>query len=309
MKKYIILTAVTLILIVAVLSAGMLSEASVAEVSCRTLQHQEARQTVICTGHVETADSVSVNLSQLCFADTVYVKVGQKVTVGEPLFSVDTEGTAAALTDHQISEEQRQPISSEVLCPVSGVISALNVRRGTVADTDEPCAVISGADILQVRIYVPEKSIRHLQIGQAVNVSGVGFREQEYPGRLIYIAPNATQQINGTSTQTVVEAIVLLDERYADRSLRLGLTASAEIITQTEPDVLIAPYDCVVEEPDGTRYVYVAENGVATRRVLTVGREWSDGYEVLSGISAGERLITAPESITHNGMPVADVSH
>ena len=96
-----------------------------------------------------------------------------------------------------------------------------------------------------------------------------------------------------------MDAVVSLDEGVVDDSLRTGLNAKAEIVTQTAEDVLLVPYECLVQNEQGEDCVYVyRENGVAERQPIEVADEYADGVLVVSGISAGERVVQTPEALS-----------
>jgi membrane fusion protein (multidrug efflux system) len=55
------------------------------------------------------------------------------------------------------------------------------------------------------------------------------------------------------------------------------------------------------------RYVYVVDNGVARRRAVTVGQENNGRIEIVSGLTSGQRLITAPLDEISEGRAVEEM--
>ena len=131
-----------------------------------------------------------------------------------------------------------------------------------------------------------EKDLRKIQVGQAVRVSGMAFDKENYTGTLTYVSPSARQQVSGTTTETVVDAVVTLQE--TDASLRPGLTAKASVVTGSVPDVIIAAYEDVLQDEEGNEYLFVYRNGRACKRVIITGSERSEGFEIVSGLEAGK---------------------
>ena len=84
-----------------------------------------------------------------------------------------------------------------------------------------PCLLYtSDLSRLQVKISVDENDISDINIGQSVKITGSGFKDKEYHGTVQKIYPSARQQQSGTNTETVVDAIVSIDD--ADEYIKPG---------------------------------------------------------------------------------------
>ena len=68
----------------------------------------------------------------------------------------------------------------------------------------------------------------------------------------------------------------------------------------------ITVLDVAVQRLAGTneRYVYVVEDGVVSRRMVSVGRQVGDRMEILSGLKEGEDVVIAGAARLHAGMAV-----
>ena len=95
-----------------------------------------------------------------------------------------------------------------------------------------------------------------------------------------------------TASETVVDAVVTLDEGEADDSLLIGLTAKATVTVAAREGVLVLPYDSVVERTDGTCGVYRIEAGEATWTPVTLGGDTPQGVEVTGGVQTGDRIVS-----------------
>ena len=306
-KKYGWLFGLTLAAIAGILMGGRLMKKPPVEVSVITLEPQLVEQTVSCSGKVEAAKSQNVYLDMRCVAKDVYVQAGQKVNRGDVLFTVDVNATrqvlaqAGGLAASQIDEEM---ITKEVTATASGVISSLNVTSGSLADTSKPCAVIASSDQMQVKIAVREQDLQKVAIGQSVTITGSGFRKSAYTGILTELSASARQQLVGTVTDTVVDAVVMFDQDQMDASLRAGLNAKAAVRVSSIPEALVLPYECVMQDEEGSEYVYAFSDGHAVRRDIVSGEEWSAGFHVVSGLQAGDQVILDPDKVPHDGAAV-----
>ena len=306
-KKYVWLIVLTLTAISGILLGGYLTKTPPVEVRVVTLQPQLVEQTVSCSGKIEAAKSQNVYLDMPCVAGEVYVQGGQEVEQGDVLFTVDVDATKQVLAQAGglgVSQIADEAIAKEVTATVSGVVSTLNVTPGSLTDTSKPCAVIASSDTRRVKIAVREQDLQKVAIGQRVTVTGSGFRKDSYTGVLTELASSARQQLVGTVTETVVDAVVMLDQDQMDASLRVGLNAKAAVQVSSIPDALVVPYECVLQDEEGDEYVYAYADGRAVRRVFVSGEEWSTGFHVVSGLQTGDRIILDPEKVSGDGAPV-----
>ncbi|MPN44067.1 hypothetical protein SDC9_191628 [bioreactor metagenome] len=148
---------------------------------------------------------------------------------------------------------------------------------------------------MQVRISILEDNLKNIKIGQAATVNGTAFTKEGYDGTITYISPSARQQYSGTSSETVVDAIVTLSEK--DDSLKPGLSAKAKIQVSDLVESIIVPYDYVMQDEENREYVYLYDNGIAVKRIIVTGREFYEGFQIESGLSAGDRVIQNPGDI------------
>ena len=300
MKKYVWLAIGTVISISLIFGVGAVVKQAPIQVSLFTAGLSTVEQTVVCTGKVEAADGREVYVDMPCVAGDVYVKEGDRVEQGDALFSVDEDATRQALSSLSSSLTESVDVpNSPVTAPVSGVVVALNVRSGAVTDYTSPCAVIAQSEGVQITVAIRERYLPQVQEGQAVTITGVAFEKEMYRGTVLEIAASAHQEYIGTSSETVVDAVVALDDGTADDSLRVGLNARVRIVVDTQQDALVIPYDCVAQTEEGEEYVYVYQNdGTAVRQIIQSGASYADGILVVSGASAGDRLVRTPETLS-----------
>ncbi len=301
MKKYIWLVLGTGLAVAAIFGIKTWTTEEEIPVTLITIDPQTVQQTVKCTGKVEMSESQAVYVEIPCVAKEIYVKEGQTVKQGDALFSVDAEATSEALSQltGALPNGVTDIADTQVTAPVSGIVTSLSVRAGEITDHTQPCATIASGEGMQIAVAIRERFLPQVQIGQKVIVTGVAFSKEEYPGTLTSLASSARQEYIGTVSETVVDAVVSLDEGATDDSLRTGLNAQAAIVTQTDEDVLLIPYDCLTQNEQGKECVYVYRgNGVAERQAIEVAAEHADGVLVVSGISAGERVVQAPEALS-----------
>ncbi|MDD3833762.1 MAG: efflux RND transporter periplasmic adaptor subunit [Oscillospiraceae bacterium] len=305
MKRYVMLITFTSVIIAGILIFGQFQNKLGAEVGVLKVKTTLIEQTVTCNGRVEVAESEDVYVKIPCIADNIYVKGGDKVKKGDLLFSVDVEATkqvisaASGISPSLVPDEQ---IVKEIVAPISGEVSSINISSGETVSTDSPCAVISSSDALQVKIAIQESRLKNIKVGQKVTVSGTAFTLNEYQGVVSYIATTARQQYVGTMIETVVDAVISLTEK--DESLKPGLSAKTKIIVGSQKDSIVIPYEYVMQDEFNNEYVYLYKDGYSVKCIIKTGKELSNGFEILSGLSSGDLVIINPDKIKNAGTKV-----
>ena len=192
-----------------------------------------------------------------------------------------------AVIDAQSEVIRQTQQEGTILAPAAGRVLDVPVSRGAVLMPGEPVALISvGGTFL--RLAVPERHAALLQEGTVIQIEGTdGLRE----GRLVKLYPLIE---NGRVLADVeVEAA---SDRFIDARVLVRLPMG-------EGQALLVPVGAV-QTRAGLDFVWVETDGAPTLRAVVPGRHVADAtgeaVEILSGLEAGDRVITDP---------VAEVGH
>lgn len=298
MKKYRILLAVTALAVAALLAWRTWGIPSAVAVRVHTVQYRTVEETVRCTGVVESAREHAVYTALPCKTGEVLVGSGDAVHKGDVLFTVDVAATVAAVNAGGSNRITASDVQREMLSPVDGVVVGVGVSTGGTTDISRPCVVIASLEQLQLTVQVRESQLRRVQVGQRVHITGDAFSRERYSGVVTYIAPMAQGTMTVSGGETSVEAVVQLDDGEIDASLRLGLTAKAEVVVNELQQVAVVPYECVLQNDAGEEYVYVVRDGRAEQQIIRTVAELQDGFAVEAGLTAGDRVVLTPEELT-----------
>ena len=170
-----------------------------------------------------------------------------------------------------------------VLAPMNGVVSLLSVKKGERVVGSN---LMSGTEMLriadmskiEIRVDVGESDIPKVHLGDSAIVTVDAYTDRKFKGMVTQIASSN----NGASTQSALANtstdvtnykvyIRLLPESYADLlgktsyPFRPGMSASADIQTKTNSNVLSVPINAVTtrEKTDSTKMEKKPVDGVA----------------------------------------------
>ncbi len=296
MKKWWVLAVVA---VAGVAAIGIGRKQSVEPTSVRTmvLKTQAVEQTVSCSGVVEAGEIEAVFAPQTCIADKVLVEVGQRVSAGDTLITIDKEATKKLqLSNGRLTEAL--PLTAmgvNILSPTDGVVLSVEAMAGATMESTSPCITIAPTSQLQVRVLIREKQLPSLEVGQMVRVSGSGFDKKVYYGCLEEISGAASTTSGG---EGIVEGVVRLEDNEADASMRIGLSAKAKVVVSTVEQGLLIPYEAIEQDDDNESYVYFWQDGRAQRQAIDPMGEYTGGVLVDHFDWVGRTLILEPDKVS-----------
>ena len=176
--------------------------------------------------------------------------------------------------------------------PFNGVIAELTVELGEWITPSPPGipipSVIDLIDMSSVYISAPMDEVDSARIhaGQPAKVTIDPFPDQVFPGRVVRVAPYV---LDIEAQNRTVEIEVELEVNGVARTLLPGTSSDVEVILEVREDVLRIPTPTLLA---GTA-VMVIEEAVLVRRPVEVGvRNW-DYIEIISGLAAGEEIVSS----------------
>lgn len=179
-----------------------------------------------------------------------------------------------------------------VRAPFSGHLTRRLVNIGQNVAAGTPLFAIADFDPLLARVYMPEKQVERVRVGQSVRLVPDARPQDAYAGRVLRIAP-----VVDTRSGTVKVTVELLG---TPDGLRPGAFVRAEITTDVHERALVIPKQALVGE-GGESYVFrAAADSVAKVRVET-GVADGGHVEIVHGLAAGDRVVTVGQGGLKHG--------
>lgn len=191
----------------------------------------------------------------------------------------------------------------ELRSPIDGIITGRYNEPGDLfamaGNADGGIGIMQVMQInkLKATVAISEKYYPQVYKGMKVEVMADVYPDKVFEGTVNIVYP----AINASTHTFNVEILV----PNAKEILRPGMFARTQFNMGSRKSLTVP--DVAVQKQMGVndRYVYVINNeGVAERRVVELGRQTGDRIEILSGISAGERVATTALSKIKNGTKV-----
>jgi HlyD family secretion protein len=242
------------------------------------------RQTLFAQGALarKLVDDANVTLVQAqSLYETARQHLGSLEKVGHIEQLKAAQAQVAAAKAHYESA-QAQVSYAEVRSPLTGVISDRPLNIGEMASSSS--AIVSVVDLSRVvaRASIPVAQAAVIRVGRPAAISNGTV---ELAGKVTVVSPAVDP--NTTTVQVWVEAT------NAGERLKLGSTVQISIDAEQIPDALVVPASALLPSDEGGEKVMVAgTDGLAHERAIKAGIRSGDDVQIVSGISAGERVIT-----------------
>lgn len=183
-----------------------------------------------------------------------------------------------------------------VTSPISGVITQRQIDVGERVNPGEALFSVQEFPPLWARIFVPEKSLPSVRIGQLAQLKVETYPDQQFDGHIKMISP--TVDVSSGTVKVTIEV------NRPGKLLRPGMFGTVHIATETHNDAVVIPKKAILRERD-QNYVFViqADNKVS-RREVSIGFSEDNRVEILSGVQAGETIVTVGVETLSDGYPV-----
>lgn len=188
---------------------------------------------------------------------------------------------------------------TEIRAPFAGRVLERPAQVGDLASPGTPLIVLEEATTLQAHVAVPESLAKSVHLGEVATVE-IGALDTAVAGTVAEIVP----AVDAASRAFLVKLDLsseMSDEDLA--ALRPGMFARVRFTIGQEA-VLRVPADSVSKRGSLER-VFVAEEGYARLRLVTLGESRDGHVEVLSGLDAGEWVVRGPSAQLRDGKRIA----
>ncbi len=194
----------------------------------------------------------------------------------------------AGMTDEQIQLIESTGAvhgRTTITAPASGVITELGAREGMTIMSGATLFRINGLGTVWINAEVPENIAAQVRPSNPVEVRTPALPDTTFRGRVTAILPEVTQ-----ATRTLKVRIEIAN---ADGQLVPGMFATINFTPAVKKKSLLVPTEALIRT--GTRNVVIVSEGDGRFRSqeVKVGMDSGDQTEILSGVSAGERVVTS----------------
>lgn len=183
---------------------------------------------------------------------------------------------------------------TEIRAPFDGVVGLRYVSVGALVTANTQIATLQRLDELKIDFSVPEKYSGRIKVGSEIRFS-VGDGLHQYTGRVFAIDP----RIDSGTRSLMVRAV----GANPDGSLLPGAFTNVVVPLEQMANAVLIPAEAVIPGLE-EKNVFVIQDGVAQRRAVETGSRTATLVHIVSGLQAGDRVITSGLQTMRANQPV-----
>ncbi|WP_084286358.1 efflux RND transporter periplasmic adaptor subunit [Solirubrobacter soli] len=247
-----------------------------------TVKRGVVQETVSGSGNLEAVKQSDLSFDQAGEITRVYVSEGEHVDAGEALLRLQPTDETQGVT--------------WIRAPFSGTVASLGVAKGDIVSgsgsTDSTAQVtLAKLSKYDLQVSLSESDIGKVKTGQLATVT-VSATGEELAAKVIDVgvlssSSSSDSGATSSSSSSAVAYPVTLRLTQTGKDLKLGMTASADIVT-SQATGLTVPTQAL-------RGNTLTLSTGATARVQT-GVKGDSTTEIVSGVKAGDKVVVTSTS-------------
>jgi len=198
------------------------------------------------------------------------------------------------LNNQQIQElpqKKELGITTEILAPMTGTVVARNVYEGQYVKEGEKLFEIADFSTMWFQFDAYERDLVWIQPGQKVDVTTPAAPGKVFTGTITFIDPNIKEMTRSAKVRVEIPNPLITENGRPHRELFHKLFAEG-IVKVELPQVLVVPRSAVLAAGQQGLVYVDKQGGSYEQRAVKLGRAGDEFWEILGGLSEGERVVT-----------------
>ena len=286
------------------------------------------------SGSVEANEQVEIRSEVSGIVESINFKEGSNVSKGQLLFKVNDAELKAQLSQTSTKEKlagenerranlllQKEAISQEeydisraeyasakaqsqlikaqiaktsVRAPFSGKIGLRSISQGTYITPTVLVAKLVNIEKVKISFSIPEKYAAQVKMGAIIEIN-VSGSTKKYTAKVYAIEPEVEITTRTLKIRAIADNI--------DGKLFPGTFADVKLPLSTIDDAIVVPTEAIVPVQDGKK-VFISNMGKAKEIMVEATTRTDASILILSGLKAGDTLITSGVMSLKNDTPV-----
>jgi len=239
-------------------------------------------QTMVAVGEAE------YNLEQL---KNVLHASYDRVKLAEA--QVEAAESQLEAAEQAVAEAQKQLDGATITAPFGGVVVSVGADEGDTVSVMTTVVHLIDPATMELSADVDEIDIPSVKLGQAAIVTLDALPDVQLESKVASIS-----LMSSPAAGTVVYQVKVRFDAPPPVELRVGMSATADIIISKRSNVLLVPSRAVTQDSQGKPVVKVMVNGQMEERAVVTGI--SDGLqtEIVDGLKEGETVVIERRTTT-----------
>ena len=185
-----------------------------------------------------------------------------------------------------VDQANRRLDSAILRATLSGLVEKVSVDENQLVTAGVPAVVLGDHSSFHIMIMVDEIDVAVVQEGQRALVTLDALPDAEIEGHVDKVG------LAGSQTTGIVTYDVKIVLDPTDAPLRVGMSATIDIVVAEKADALILPNRAIrADQKEGQRYVEVQRNGETVRVDIKTGLRDEKYTEIVEGLNEGDSVV------------------
>ena len=206
----------------------------------------------------------------------------------------DLTSNQLSVLQAELQMNEAELAKTEIRAPFDGVLGLRHVSEGSYITPQSRIATLQDVSPIKIEFSLPEKFGGLVKLGSTIRFRVVG-NPTAHTGTVYAVEPRIDEN---TRTLQVRAA-----SPNPDRLLLPGAFADIELVLQEYAEALTVPAVAIIPELGGKK-VFVSRNGSVESLTVETGIRSDSTVQVLSGLMAGDTVLTSSLQTARPGMPV-----
>jgi membrane fusion protein (multidrug efflux system) len=219
--------------------------------------------------------------------------------------TIDADAATLKNDEAQVAAQQAVVDQKTLRAPFTGTLGIRAVDLGQYLAAGTTVVGLQALDTLYADFYLPQQDLARIRVGLDVAVTVDAYKGRSFPGRIVAINP----AVDPNSRNVQVRAALA----NPGRLLRPGMFATLAIDAGSPERHITLPQTAIAYNSYGESVFVVVHRKAAAKgapdlfaeqKFITTGPTRGDQVAVLTGLAAGDVVVTSGQIKLHNGSPV-----
>lgn len=205
----------------------------------------------------------------------------------------------------QAAQQQAEVDKKLIRAPFSGRLGIRNVDLGQYLSPGATIVTLQALDPIYVDFFMPQQALSEIRVGQEVKLHTDTYPKDEFTGKISAINAKIDPQTRNIQIRAT----------FANPGHKLlpGMFGTIEIVTGTPEKHVTLPQTAITYNPYGDTVFIVkppadkakGAHPVVEQVFVTTGATRGDQVAILTGVKAGETVVSSGQLKLRNGSPIA----
>ena len=190
----------------------------------------------------------------------------------------------AQITELQTTKKPQRTVT--ITSPMDGIVMEKMFVSGQSVDDGMKLYRLADLGTVWLLTQITEQDLPLVKRGQAGEVTFGGLPGQKFSGHVTHLHPMVDERSHTAEAR--------LEFPNPDLALKPGMTATVELRVEISPDAVLVPDSAVLRSGERNTVFVALDGGKFDALEVTLGaRGEGNVYQVLNGLSEGERVVTS----------------